>query len=99
MKTRHVDESSHGTKQQLYWQSIHATVNITKLRNFLCSFSLKFPLFKQGSLAFCLVEVRTNIKVFNVVFVIKIENANQIKYDCFFFSHGTENTKKYFLKI
>ena len=50
MKPRHVDESSNRTKQRLYWKSIHASVNITKIGNFLLSFST----------VFILVEVRTN---------------------------------------
>ena len=40
------------TKQRLYWQSIHASVNIMKIRNFLCSFYLKFSLLNRGSLTF-----------------------------------------------
>ena len=39
---------------------------------------LKFALFNQGSLTF-LVEVKTNLKVFNLVLVIKIEN---IQWNC-----------------
>ena len=38
MEPRHVDESSNRTKQRLHWQIIHASVNITQIRNFLCSF-------------------------------------------------------------
>ena len=38
------------TKRRLYWQSIHASVNIMKIRNFLRSFSLKFSLLNQGCL-------------------------------------------------
>ena len=36
MEPRHFDESSSITKQRLW--SIHASVNITKIRNVLCSF-------------------------------------------------------------
>ena len=50
MKPRHVDESSNRTKQRLYWKSIHASVSITKIGNFLLSFSK----------VFVLVGVRTN---------------------------------------
>ena len=39
MKPRHVDEPSNRTKQRL---SIHASVNVTKIRNFLRSFSKVF---------------------------------------------------------
>ena len=42
MEPRHVDESSNRTKQRLYWQSIHSSVNIMKIRNFLRSFSIIF---------------------------------------------------------
>ena len=38
-RPRHVDESSNNRKHRLYWQSIHASVNITTLRIFLHSFS------------------------------------------------------------
>ena len=52
------------TKQRFYWQSIHASVNITKIRNFFGSFSLNFLLLKQGPLTF-LVWVRANLKSFS----------------------------------
>ena len=45
LKPRHVDESSR-TKQRLYWQSIHASVNVTKTKNFLHSFSKVFVVLK-----------------------------------------------------
>ena len=43
-------------------------------KNMNCAFPLKFALFNQGSLTF-LVYVKTNLKVFNLVLVIKIENT------------------------
>ena len=45
------------TEQRLYWESIHAGVNITKIKNFLLSFALKFLLPNQGSLTFSRPEV------------------------------------------
>ena len=72
MKARHIDESSNRTKQQLYGQSIHARVNITKIRNFLRSFSVK--IFNQGSLTF-LVQVKTNLKFFKVGLLKQIEKT------------------------
>ena len=38
MEQRHIDRSSNSTKQRLHLQNIHASVNITKVRNFLHSF-------------------------------------------------------------
>ena len=43
-------------------------------KNMNCAFPLKFALLNQGPLTF-LQKVRTNLKVFNLVLVIKIENA------------------------
>ena len=38
MEPKHIDQSSNSTKQRLYLQNIHASVNITKVRKFLRSF-------------------------------------------------------------
>ena len=51
IEPRHVDASSNRTKQWLYWQSIHASMNIMKIRNLIMLF-LKIVLFNQGSLTF-----------------------------------------------
>ena len=68
MKPSHVDKSSNRTKQRLYyWQSIHQSVNITKIWNFFGSFPLNFLLFNQGSLI---------QKVFHVVLVIKTKSSH-----------------------
>ena len=52
------------TKQRLYWRSIHASMNIEKIRSFFGSFSLNVLLLNQDPLTF-LVEVRTNLKSFS----------------------------------
>ena len=53
------------TKQRLYWQSIHASMNFTKLETFY-TFALKFLLLNQSSLSF-LMYIRTNLKSFSYI--------------------------------
>ena len=43
-------------------------------KNMNCTFPLKFASFNQGPLTF-FVQVRTNLKVFNLALVIKNENT------------------------
>ena len=71
---RQVDESSRWTKQRLYWQSIHASVNITKIRNFWRFFNVCVVSPRHSSI---LGVSKNRFKSFNLFLVIKIGNTQR----------------------
>ena len=72
MKPRHVDESSNrmNTETTIVLTKYSCKGDQYKNYNFWRSFSLKFSLYKQGSLMFL---VQNQFKSFNVILVIRIE--------------------------
>ena len=51
-KSRHVDKSSKQEETAIILTKFHASLSITKIRNFFGSFPLSFSLLNQGSLTF-----------------------------------------------